>query len=259
MSAAAATSMSVSLPLAGKRVAITGASRGIGAACAIHCGRAGAERVHLIARSQPRLRNVAREVRRAGASPTVHACDVTDTPALVAVLDELAPLDVLVNCAGANQPEPLVEVEPETFERLWRLNVQAAFFAAQTVVRGLLRSGRPGVIVNVSSQMGHVGAPLRTVYCTTKHALEGMTKAMGAELAPSQIRVVAVAPTFTRTEMTQAQLSDPAVRERLLAEIPLGRFSEPEDTAAAVVFLASEHARMITGESLRVDGGWTAK
>jgi NAD(P)-dependent dehydrogenase (short-subunit alcohol dehydrogenase family) len=166
---------------------------------------------------------------------------------------------VLINCAGANHPEPLLDVEPARFEWLWRLNVQAPYFASQAAVRGMLAANHPGVIVNITSQMGHVGAPLRTVYCTTKHALEGMTKAMATELAPSQIRVVAVAPTFTRTEMTEAQLSDPTLGARLLAEIPIGRFGEPEDTADAVVFLASAQARMITGESLKVDGGWTAK
>jgi len=245
--------------LAGKRIAITGASRGIGAACAIACARAGAERVHLIARTQPLLRNVAKEVQRAGSSSAVHPCDVTDTPALVDVLNSLAPLDVLVNCAGANQPEPLLDVESATFERLWRLNVGAAYFASQAAARGMLAARRPGVVVNVSSQMGHVGSPFRTVYCTTKHALEGMTKAMAVELAASDIRVVAVAPTFTRTAMTDAQFSDPQIAGRLLAEIPIGHFAEPEDTADAVVFLASSQARMITGESLKVDGGWTAK
>jgi NAD(P)-dependent dehydrogenase (short-subunit alcohol dehydrogenase family) len=245
--------------LASRRVAITGASRGIGAACAAACASAGAEHVALIARARSRLQLVAREVERAGASASLHPCDVTATIELVSVLDGLAPLDVLVNCAGANQPEPLLDVQQDTFERLWRLNVQAAFFASQAVARAMIEHRRPGVIVNVSSQMGHVGAALRTVYCTTKHALEGMTRAMAAELGPSGIRVVSVAPTFTHTEMTEAQLRDPEIGPRLLAEIPLGRFADPEDTAAAVVFLASEQARMITGESLKVDGGWTAK
>jgi len=245
--------------LAGKRVAITGASRGIGAACAVACAAGGAEHVALIARTRRRLWLVARDTERAGANTSLHLCDVTTTNELVSVLDGLAPLDVLVNCAGANQPEPLLDVQPETFERLWRLNVQAAFFASQAAARAMIAHHRPGVIVNISSQMGHVGAPLRTVYCTTKHALEGMTRAMAAELASNGIRVVSVAPTFTHTEMTEAQLEDPELGPRLLAEIPLGCFADPQDTAAAVVFLASEQARMITGESLKVDGGWTAK
>lgn len=245
--------------LAGKRIAITGASRGIGAACAVAYADAGAELVALIARTEPLLRLVAGHVERAGAHASCRPCDVTDTPALVATLDALGPLDVLVNCAGANQPEPLLDVQPETFERLWRLNVQAAFFASQAAARSMIEHRRAGVIVNVSSQMGHVGSPLRTVYCTTKHGLEGMTKAMAVELAEWEIRVVSVAPTFTRTEMTESQLLDPQIGSELLAEIPLGRFGEPEDTAAAVVFVSSPQARMVTGESLKVDGGWTAK
>lgn len=245
--------------LAGRRVAITGASRGIGAACAASCAAAGAEHIALIARTRPRLQLVARETERAGTCASLHSCDVTVTTELVSLLDGLAPLDLLVNCAGANHPEPLLEVQLDTFERLWRVNVQAAFFASQTVARTMIEHRRPGVIVNVSSQMGHVGAVRRTVYCTTKHALEGMTRAMATELAPYGIRVVSVAPTFTNTEMTEAQLRDPELGPQLLAEIPLGCFAEPEDTAAAVVFLASEAARMITGESLKVDGGWTAK
>ena len=245
--------------LAGKRVAITGASGGIGAACAIACAAAGAESVALIARTEPRLRAVAAGVERAGADASLHACDVTDTPALVATLDALGPLDVLVNCAGANQPEQLLDVQPDTFERLWRLNVQAAFFASQAAARAMVEHRRSGVIVNISSQMGHVGAALRSVYCTTKHAVEGMTKAMAVELAAWDIRVVSIAPTFTRTGMTEQQLRDPGTHRRLLAQIPLGRFGEAEDTAAAVVFVSSPGARMLTGSSLIIDGGWTAK
>lgn len=247
------------LSLGGQRVAITGASGGIGAACATACARAGAEHLGLIARAEPRLRAIASHVKDAGAAASVHGCDVTDTPALISEIDSLAPLDLLVNCAGANQPEPLFDVSPETFERLWRLNVQAAYFASQAAARAMREHHRPGVIVNISSQMGHVGAPLRSVYCTTKHAVEGMTKAIAVELAEWGIRVIAVAPTFIRTPMTAAQLDDPAIGPGLLTQIPLGQFGEPEDVAAAVVFLASRHARMITGESLKVDGGWTAK
>lgn len=257
--AALAAATAATHELAGLRIAITGASRGIGAACAVACAVAGAEHVALIARTEPRLRAVAEAVRAAGARTSVHSVDVTDTPTLVATLGAAGPLDVLVNSAGANQPEPLLDVTPDTFERLWRLNVQASFFAAQAVARSMIERQAGGVIVNVTSQMGHVGAPLRTVYCATKHALEGLTKAMAAELAEWGIRVVSVAPTFTATEMTAKQLADPAIRDRLLTEIPLGRFAEPEDTATAVVFAASNRARMFTGSSLIIDGGWTAK
>lgn len=255
----ATTPAEAPMALAGKRVAITGASGGIGAACATACASAGAEHVALIARTEPHLQTIAGQVRQAGARVSIHAFDVTDTTALIATLDALGPLDVLINCAGANQPEPLLDVSPDTFERLWRLNVQATYFGCQAVARSMLEHRRPGVIVNVSSQMGHVGAPHRSVYCATKFAVEGLTKAIAVELAQWGIRVVSIAPTFIHTAMTAGQLDDPAVRPALLAQIPLGQFGEPEDVANAAVFLASQKARMVTGESLKVDGGWTAR
>jgi NAD(P)-dependent dehydrogenase (short-subunit alcohol dehydrogenase family) len=248
-----------SAPLGGKQIIITGASRGIGATCAVACAQAGARWEALIARSEPHLRDVARRVNVAGSHAVVRACDVTDTAALQRTIADLGSADVLVNCAGANQPEPMLDVAPDTFERLWRLNVQSAFFASQAAARCMIDCGRSGVIINVSSQMGHVGAPLRSVYCTTKHALEGLTKALAVELAPHDIRVVSVAPTFVRTEMTAAQLDDPIVGGALLAQIPLGRFATVEHVAAAVVYAASDAAGAITGTSLVIDGGWTAK
>jgi NAD(P)-dependent dehydrogenase (short-subunit alcohol dehydrogenase family) len=168
-------------------------------------------------------------------------------------------VDVLVNCAGANQPEPFIDVREETFDRLWTLNVKATFFASQAAARCMIDQGRGGVIVSISSQMGHVGASKRTVYCATKHAVEGLTKALAIELAPHGIRVVSVAPTFVRTAMTASQLDDPEVGRALLSEIPLGRFADPADVAAAVVFAASDGAKFLTGSSVIVDGGWTAK
>jgi NAD(P)-dependent dehydrogenase (short-subunit alcohol dehydrogenase family) len=252
-------SVSGSASLAGKRVIITGASRGIGAACALACARAGAEWEALIARSEPALRDVAARVHAAGATALVEPCDVTETATLKRTIARLSAADVLVNCAGANQPEPLLNVSPDTFERLWRVNVQSAFFASQTFAKTLTDQSRAGVIVNVSSQMGHVGAPRRSVYCATKHALEGLTKAFALELAPHNIRVVSVAPTFVRTEMTHAQLDDPAIGPALLAQIPLGRFATLEEVTAAIAFAASDDASALTGTSIVIDGGWTAK
>jgi NAD(P)-dependent dehydrogenase (short-subunit alcohol dehydrogenase family) len=245
--------------LAGKRVIITGASRGIGAACALACAHAGAESEALIARSEPRLREVADRVGAAGGHALVNVCDVTDTEALQRTIRQLSPVDVLVNCAGGNQPEPALDVAPDTFERLWRLNVQSTFFASQAADRSMIDGGLPGGIINVSSQMGHVGAPLRTVYCTSKHAIEGLTKALAVELAADNIRVVSIAPTFVRTEMTAAQLDDPAIGPALLAQIPLGRFATAQQVASAVVYAASDAAGALTGTSIVIDGGWTAK
>lgn len=246
-------------PLEGRHIIITGASRGIGAACAIACAGAGAASLCLIARSESRLAKVAEQVRAAGGRAVLQPCDVTDTPALQRAIGSFPAADVLINCAGANQPEPFADVTPGTFERLWRLNVQSVYFASQAVARHLTDTRRSGVIINVSSQMGHVGAARRTVYCATKHAVEGITKALAVELAPHGIRVVSVAPTFVRTEMTAAQLDDPDIGPALLAQIPLGHFATAEQVAATVVYAASDAAGSLTGSSLVIDGGWTAQ
>ena len=174
--------------LAHKTVLITGASGGIGAACAAACAGAGATTVALLARSADGLEAAARTVEAAGAEPIVLACDVTDTAALAATIAGLDAVDVLINAAGANQPEPFLAVEEDTFDRLWELNVKATFFAAQAVARRLVSEQRPGVIVNISSQMGHVGGARRTVYCMSKHCIEGLAKAMAIDLAPHVAR-----------------------------------------------------------------------
>jgi NAD(P)-dependent dehydrogenase (short-subunit alcohol dehydrogenase family) len=185
-------------------------------------------------------------------------CDVTDTGQLVTVLEDAGEIDVLVNSAGTNRPEPFAAVTPETFDELFALNVRAAFFASQAVVRRLRGAGRTGVIVNISSQMGHVGAAERSVYCATKHAIEGLTKSVALETAADGIRIVSIAPTFVRTELTASQLDDPEVGQRILAQIPLGRPGTADEIAAAVVFAASPEAGLLTGSSVLLDGGWTA-
>lgn len=251
--------MTPEFTLDGKTIAITGASRGIGAACALACADAGAERLVLIGRDVGRLEDVATEVDRRGADTTVVYCDVTSTNSIWNAFADLPDLDVLVNSAGANRPEPFTEVAPSTYDGLFALNVRGAFFCCQAAVRSMRRAGRGGTIINISSQMGHVGAPSRSVYCATKHALEGLTKALAVELAPEDIRVVSIAPTFVRTDMTAAQLDDPEVGAQLLAQIPQGRFGTPADVAGAAVYAASPAAALMTGTSLVVDGGWTAR
>ncbi len=245
--------------LAGKAVVVTGASRGLGAASAVACAREGAASVALFARSRDDLAAVAAEIRAAGGEALVCPCDVTDAVAVADAIGALERVDVLVNGAGGNQPEPFLDVEPETVEWMWRLNVGATFFATQSAARRMVRQGDGGAIVTISSQMGSVGAPSRTVYCATKHAVEGFTKALAVELAPDGIRALTVAPTFVRTAMTAAQLDDPATSAALLGQIPLGRFATVDDVTAAVVFAASDEAAMLTGSSLVVDGGWTAR
>jgi NAD(P)-dependent dehydrogenase (short-subunit alcohol dehydrogenase family) len=246
-------------PLHGRSVVVTGASRGIGAACAIACASAGAREVALLSRSATDLDSVAQRIRDAGGAAITRICDVTDVTAIERAFGSLDRVDTLVNCAGTNRPEPFVDVEPTNIDLLWRVNARAVFLCSQAATKRMLEHGGGGVIVNISSQMGHVGASLRTAYCMTKHAVEGLTKALAVELAPRGIRVVSVAPTFVRTEMTATQLDDPTIGPRLLAQIPVGRPALPEEVAAAVVFAASNAASMLTGSSLLLDGGWTAK
>jgi len=240
------------------RALVTGAGRGLGRGIAIALAAAGAEAV-LVSRSEGELAETAAEIEAHGGSASWQTCDVTDLAAVADLVAELPPLDVLVNNAGANAPQPFCEVEPETFDRLVGLNLRATYFATQAVVRRMVEAGEGGAIVNVSSQMGHVGAPNRTVYCATKHAVEGLTKALAVELAPHRIRVNSVAPSFVATPMTEPFFADEAFRADVIGRIPLGRLGSIEEVASAVVHLASPSASFITGASLLVDGGYTAQ
>ena len=232
---------------------VAGASRGIGAAIAMAFAADGARHILLAGRTRADLERVAGAI---GGVARVAVADLTDAGQARALAANAGPVDVLVVNAGANQPEEFLDVDEATFDRLFALNVRAGFFLAQAVVRTMPAGG---VIVFVSSQMGHVGAERRTVYCATKHAVEGLVRALALELAPRGVRVVSVAPTFVRTAMTSAQLDDPEIGARLRAQIPLGRPATPEEVADAVTWLASPRAAMTTGSSLLVDGGWTAR
>ncbi|MGH2950067.1 MAG: SDR family NAD(P)-dependent oxidoreductase, partial [Solirubrobacteraceae bacterium] len=205
------------------------------------------------------LTRVVSEIEAAGGRARAIRCDVTDAGAIAELIGGAGPVDVLVTSAGANVPEPFLDVSPEHLDALLAVNVRGTFLAAQAAARRMVEAGTGGAIVTVSSQMGHVGAADRTAYCATKHAVEGLTKAMAVELAPHGIRVNAVAPTFVETPMTAPFLADRAFRADVERRIPLGRIGLPEDVAAAVVYLASPAARLVTGASLLVDGGWTAQ
>jgi len=242
--------------LTGRVAAVTGASRGIGRACAVALAQAGAD-VALFARDTATLENVAREIEARGQKAYVFARDVTNDMQIAADLNSLPQLDVLVNNAGTNAPQPFLDVDHETFDRLVTLNVRAAFFVAQAAARRMVDAGG-GSIVNMSSQAGHVGLAKRTVYCTTKFALEGMTRAMCVDLAGTGVRVNTVAPTFVRTEMTEGQLDQPEFRAYVDTNVLAGRLAEVEEVAAAVLYLASDASAMTTGSSLLVDGGWLA-
>jgi NAD(P)-dependent dehydrogenase (short-subunit alcohol dehydrogenase family) len=243
--------------LAGRTALVTGAGRGIGRGCARALAEAGAD-VVLVSRTPGELDTLAAELRTLGAEARAVALDVTDASRVRRLVAELPRLDALVVSAGGNIPEPLLDVTEEHLDALLDLNVRSVFLTVQAAARRMVDAGA-GAIVLMSSQMGHVGAAGRTVYCTTKHAVEGLTKAAAVELAAHGVRVNAVAPTFVDTPMTAPFLAAPGFKASVERRIPLGRLGRVEDVAAAVVYLVSDSASLVTGTSLRIDGGWTAQ
>jgi NAD(P)-dependent dehydrogenase (short-subunit alcohol dehydrogenase family) len=219
--------------------------------------------VLLLSRTRSELEKIQNEITGAGGRARVIVCDVTDIQQFGSEVDRLERLDILVNNAGMNIPEPFVDVSEDHLDQMLALNVRAAFLVAQAAARKMIEAPdhgvRGGAIINISSQMGHVGAERRTVYCMTKHAIEGLTKAMAIELAPKNVRVNAIAPTFLETPMTASFFADNEFRNWVLSRIPLGRLGRMEEVAGAIVFLASPAASLITGTSLVIDGGWTAR
>jgi NAD(P)-dependent dehydrogenase (short-subunit alcohol dehydrogenase family) len=247
-----------SFRLDGKRALVTGAGRGIGLAAATALAEAGAH-VTLCARTGDEIRAAAGQIQMRGGNAEPLPLDVGDLPNMQAVIAACDPFDILVNNAGTNRPAPFVDVQVEDFDDVMDLNARAAFFVAQAVARRLVAAKRPGSIIHISSQMGHVGSPRRSVYCASKHALEGMTKAMALELAPHGIRVNSLAPTFVETPMTKPFFENESFRTFVLDKIKLGRIGQVEDLMGAVVFLASDASSLMTGTSLVIDGGWTAE
>jgi NAD(P)-dependent dehydrogenase (short-subunit alcohol dehydrogenase family) len=243
--------------LDGKLALVTGAGRGIGRAVALALAGAGAGLV-LNSRSPAELEAVAAEIANRGGRAQILPFDVTDAAAARDTIAGLSDLDILVNNAGMNRPQPFLEVDEGTLDRIIALNIKAAFVVAQAAARLMVSAGA-GVIINMSSQMGHVGSERdRTVYVMTKHAIEGLTKAMAVELAPKGVRVVSIAPTFITTPLTEPFFANPEFRQWVVDRIPQGRIGTVEEVANAVVFLASPAAALVTGSSLLVDGGWTA-
>ncbi len=256
--------MSIELPRApgfrldGKRALVSGAGRGLGRAAAVALADAGAA-VTLVARSGDEIEEVVAALRASGAEAEALVLDVLDLEAMRAAVEAAAPFDILVNNAGTNRPAPFLDVSEEDYGAIFDLNVRAAFFLAQAVARRLVAAGKPGSIINMSSQMGHVGGAGRTVYCASKHAMEGFTKAMAIELAPAGIRVNTICPTFIETPLTAPFFEDAAFKAAVLAKIKLGRLGRVEDLMGAIVFLASDSAALMTGSALMIDGGWTAE
>ncbi len=247
-----------SFRLDGKRALVTGGGRGIGLAAASALAAAGAH-VTLAARTKTEIEDATAAIRARGEKADALVLDVTDLAAMQAAIGQAEPFNILVNNAGTNRPKLLMDVSIEDFDVIMGLNVRAAYFVAQAVARRLLDTRQPGSIINISSQMGHVGAARRTVYCASKHAMEGFTKAMAIELAPHNIRVNSLGPTFLETPMTKPFFENKVFRDEVLSKIKLGRLGQLDELTGAIVFLASDASSLMTGSALVLDGGWTAE
>ncbi len=248
--------------LKNKFALVTGAGKGLGKACALALAEAGANLI-IISRTEKDLATVSKLAKKFKIKCKSYVCDVTNYDEIKDVIDKQNKIDILINNAGTNIPEHFLKVKTENMEHLVKVNNVAAFNVAQLVSLKMLKTKNRkkigGSIVNMSSQMGHVSGPKRSVYSMNKFGLEGLTKGMALELAPYNIRVNTVCPTFVVTPMTSKFLKSKKFKREVLGNIPLGKFAELSDVASAAVFLASEAASMITGTSLLVDGGWTAK
>lgn len=246
-----------SFRLDGKTALITGAGRGIGAAAASVFAQAGAK-VTLCARTAGEVEAKAAEIRDAGFAADAFVLDVTDISAVGREIAARGPFDILLNNAGTNRIRPITEISEADYDAVLGLNLKAALFVAQAVAKGLLEAGRPGSIINVSSQMGHVGGGGRSLYSASKFGLEGLTRCMAIDLAPHAIRVNTLCPTFIETELTRPILAEPGVRDYVLSRIKLGRLGRMVELTGALLLLASDASTLMTGSSLMVDGGWTA-
>ena len=246
-----------SFGLDGRRALVTGAGRGIGLAAAAALADAGAH-VTLVARSSDEIVAAAEAIRTAGGQAEPLVLDVLEIAAAERAIAATGPFEVLVNNAGTNRPKPFVDVTHDDYDAVMDLNLRSAFFVAQAVVKRLVAAGRPGSIINISSQMGHVGGANRTIYCASKWGMEGMTKAMAVDLAAHRIRVNTICPTFIETPLTRPFFEDATFKASVLSKIKLGRIGQVEDLMGAILLLASDAAALMTGSSIVVDGGWTA-
>jgi NAD(P)-dependent dehydrogenase (short-subunit alcohol dehydrogenase family) len=246
-----------SFDLTGRRALVTGAGRGIGLAAATALAAAGAH-VTLVARSSGEIEAAAQAIISAGGQASFETLDVLDLNAVAAFFQSRPAFDIVVNNAGTNRPKPVTEVTQDDYDAVLNLNLKSAYFVAQGAIMAMLRDNIKGSLIHMSSQMGHIGGPNRTLYCASKWAIEGMSKAMALDVAAYGIRSNTIAPTFIETPMTRPFLADPAFKASVLSKIKLGRVGQVEDIMGAVLYLGSDLSSLVTGTSLLVDGGWTA-
>jgi NAD(P)-dependent dehydrogenase (short-subunit alcohol dehydrogenase family) len=184
--------------------------------------------------------------------------DIAKVEETISLVNKNGPFDILVNSAGLARHSPMIETTVEDFDQVMAVNVRGAYFLSQAVANGMLNSGKAGSIINISSQMAHVGGLERAVYCASKFAVEGFTKSMAIELGSSKIRVNTICPTFIKTAFTEKTFNDSEKMDWVLKKIKLERVGEVEDIMGAVLYLASDLSSLVTGSAMIVDGGWTA-
>jgi NAD(P)-dependent dehydrogenase (short-subunit alcohol dehydrogenase family) len=247
-----------SFRLDGKKALVTGAGRGIGMGASIALAESGAD-VTLVSRTEQELKEICDHINSQGLSASYVALDVNNDNEINQLIEKSNPFDILINNAGTNKPAKLVDTDINDFDYVMSLNVRSVVNLTKCVVKKMLANDMKGSIINVSSQMGHVGGPNRTTYCSSKFAIEGFTKSLAIELAPNGIRVNTVCPTFIQTPMTEPFLKDEEFKKNTIGMIPLGRLGEVRDLMGPFVFLASEASSLMTGSSLLVDGGWTSR
>jgi len=247
-----------SFRLDGKRALVTGAGRGIGMGASIALAESGAN-VTLVSRTEKELKDLTDHINSQGFKASYEVLDVNNEDEVSNFINNTEPFDILINNAGTNRPAKLIDTKIEDFDYVMSLNVRSVINLTKLIVKKMLDSNIKGSIINVSSQMGHVGGPNRTTYCSSKFAIEGFTKSLAIELGPDGIRVNAICPTFIQTPMTEPFLKDEDFKKATIGIIPIGRLGKVTDLMGPFVFLASEASSLMTGSSMLVDGGWTAR
>ncbi len=251
--------MNLQVDLVGKTALVIGGSRGIGEAISVKLAQSGAN-VAVAARSEERLSHVKQKIEAHSASFFGIACDISNVNQVSKMVDEVdawkGSIDVMVNAAGINIPTSALEVTEEIWDKTIDINLKGAFFCCQAVAKKMVPR-KAGKIINITSQLAFVVFEGRAVYCASKSGLDHMSKVFALELAPYNIQVNCIAPTFTRTPMTEAVFNNPEAYQKVVDRIPLGRAGEPEDYTGAVLYLVSDSANLVTGTTILVDGGWT--